>query len=325
MVWTVSKYSGWYGFDRPVSVVEEKIGLVQETTVGDFTIKSSVLIHRTYILRQCSISLFYSIGCTKIVMAPQQNNATVVSFQQLSGCLFRIWVRPDWDPSELIWNPGQFIRLGVLDSLSDKNSLRPMTITGLEDAVFEFFMVAVSNGVTSSVVATLRPGDRCCLEPSVAGNFHSGNLPTGPDVDLWMMGTGTGIAPYLAMLRYSKDRLTQFRNLILVHSVREEEHLCTSAWLDSLTEGYSAFQYVPTVTSSTTSLAGNMFRRRIQSLIAEDSFRESVGLQISSDQSMVLLCGHPSMIKESTNVLKERGMRKHRRRTPGHILTERYF
>ena len=258
-------------------------------------------------------------------MTPQENNATVVSFQQLSGCLFRIWIRPDWDPSTLNWSPGQFIRLGVLNQLSDKNSLRPMTITGLEDSVFEFFMVAVSNGVTSSVVASLRDGDRCCLEPSVAGNFHSGNLPTGPDVDLWMMGTGTGIAPYLAMLRYSKDRLTQFRNLILVHSVREEEHLCSSAWLDSLTEGYSAFQYVPTVTSSTTSLAGNMFRRRIQSLIAEDSFRQLVGLPISSDQSMVLLCGHPGMIKESTNVLKERGMRKHRRRTPGHILTERYF
>ena len=284
-----------------------------------------MLIHRTYTLRQCSISLFYSIGCTKIVMAPQQNNATVVSFQQLSGCLFRIWVRPDWDPSHLNWSPGQFIRLGVLNPLSDMNSLRPMTIIGLEDSIFEFFMVSVSEGVVSPLLSDLREGDRCCLEPLITGNFHSANLPIQPDFDLWMMGTGTGVAPYLAMLHYSKEILTQFRNITLVHSVREESHLCSATWIQGLTEGYCSFQYVPTVTRSTTPVEGKMFRQRIQSLLAEDALTSLIGQPIASENSMVLLCGHPGMIKESTNVLKERGMKKHRRRTPGNILTERYF
>jgi ferredoxin--NADP+ reductase len=38
-----------------------------------------------------------------------------------------------------------------------------------------------------------------------------------------------------------------------------------------------------------------------------------------------MLCGNPAMVSDVTALLEERGMRKHRRRAPGHITVETYW
>jgi ferredoxin--NADP+ reductase len=38
-----------------------------------------------------------------------------------------------------------------------------------------------------------------------------------------------------------------------------------------------------------------------------------------------MLCGNPQMLKDATAALGERGMRKHRRRNPGHIAVESFW
>jgi len=199
-----------------------------------------------------------------------------------------------------------------------------MTIVGIEGSVFEFFMVAVSDGVTSPRIAALREGDRCCLEPLITGIFHSQNIPVSTDMDLWMVGTGTGLAPYLAMLRYAKQPLKKYRNLVLVHSVRQERHLCADEWLDPLIEGYQSFRYVPVVTRAS-SPDPNVLQKRAPAMFEDGSLIQKVNLPINTAESVVLLCGHPLMIKDSSDVLKKRGLTRHRRRQPGNILTERYF
>ena len=47
--------------------------------------------------------------------------------------------------------------------------------------------------------------------------------------------------------------------------------------------------------------------------------------QLAPDSSHVMLCGNPAMIAEVGDLLKARGMRRHRRRTPGHITVENYW
>ena len=66
------------------------------------------------------------------------NNATVVNIQKLPDCLFRIWIKPDWD-LEHTWFAGQFLRLGIIETGFDSKSLRPMTIVDIQDNIFEFF------------------------------------------------------------------------------------------------------------------------------------------------------------------------------------------
>lgn len=256
-------------------------------------------------------------------MSQLQNNATVVGFNQLPDCLFTIQIQPEWDTTNLPWEPGQFLRIGVLDDQHGDKTLRAMTILSIQDGVFEFLMVAVENGVTSPRLATLNIGDRCYMEPFITGNFHSGNLPDLTGKDLWMLGTGTGVAPYLSMLKNSTSLLVQCANLILVHSVRQAKHLCSTGYVSELQTLYSSLQYVPVVTREEG--IPSHLHRHIQELLSTNEMVEHAGISLSIEHSVVLLCGHPQMIKESTRVLKGLGFTKHRRRTPGHILTERYF
>ena len=190
-----------------------------------------------------------------------------------------------------------------LYAVISKYYLGAMTIVGIEGSIFEFFMVAVANGVTSPRIAALREGDRCCLEPLITGIFHSQNIPVSKALDLWMVGTGTGLAPYLAMLRYAKPTLRQFRNIVLVHSVQQERHLCSDSWLNPLVEGYQAFRYVPVVTRAPSS-SPTVLQKRIPALFEDGSLSQVTNLPINTDESVVLLCGHPLMIKDSSEILK---------------------
>jgi ferredoxin--NADP+ reductase len=38
-----------------------------------------------------------------------------------------------------------------------------------------------------------------------------------------------------------------------------------------------------------------------------------------------MLCGNPAMVSDSVHALAQRGMKKHRRRSPGHITVENYW
>lgn len=256
-------------------------------------------------------------------MISLENNATVVGFTNLPDCLFIIKIRPEWNTDNIPWSPGQFVRIGIIDEEHNGKTLRAMTILAINDGVFEFLMVAVDNGVTSARMSLLTVNDRCYVEPFITGNFHTENLPDLVNKDLWMLGTGTGIAPYLSMLKNSETVLLQCNNILLVHSVRHEQHLCSVEYIQGLQSRYPALKYVPVVTRS----KGNrsQLNKHIQTLLANQELCNSTSIGLSTARSILLLCGHPLMIKESTVILKGLGFRKHRRKTPGHMLTERYF
>ena len=252
------------------------------------------------------------------------NNATVVNIQKLPDCLFRIWIKPDWK-FEHTWFAGQFLRLGIIETGFDSKSLRPMTIIDIQDNIFEFFMVSVTDGITSPRVSQLKIGDRCYLEDKITGNFTLQHVPLTETTNLWMCGTGTGIAPYLAMLQTDSTMLERCKNIVLVHSVRSDRHLCYQNEIEECIAKYSQFHYVPVVTRTITTDIQHCLRERIPEIIKNKKLVEFTKIDIHPDQSFFMLCGDPDMIKQSTLHLKQMGLSKHRRRTPGQILTERYF
>ena len=255
-----------------------------------------------------------------------ENNSTVVKFEQLPDCLFRIWLRPDWDGESILWRPGQFLRLGVLQKPEDKVALRAMTIIDVQEGVFEFYMVAVSQGATSPRIAQLRVGDRCYMEPKITGNFILQNLPQKMNAELWMMGTGTGIAPYLSMLKNEESFLQKYHTIIFVHSVRMKLHLCYQKELEEYTTKYTKFIYIPVVTRELHIHNGVEHNPlRIPALIRNNKLQEYANQEFTAEHSVVMLCGHPGMIKESIQALSDHGLTKHRRRVPGNIVSERYF
>jgi ferredoxin--NADP+ reductase len=66
-------------------------------------------------------------------------------------------------------------------------------------------------------------------------------------------------------------------------------------------------------------------RGRIPALVRDGRLEAQAGLGLAARTSQVMLCGNPDMLKDTTAVLAERGMRKNRRRTPGHITVESFW
>ena len=143
-----------------------------------------------------------------------------------------------------------------------------------------------------------------------------------PEADYcWMMATGTGIGPFLSILK-TEAPWQRFKKVVLAYSVSlvdELSYLETIADLQS--QHPEQFQFVPFVTREVMKGAINT---RITAAIESGELERFVDLKISAESSHIMMCGNSAMIRDVSELLEARGLRKHRRREPGHITTEKY-
>ena len=66
------------------------------------------------------------------------------------------------------------------------------------------------------------------------------------------------------------------------------------------------------------------FGCRIPETLADGRLERRVGVSLDPARSHLMLCGHSGMIVDTMQILEQRGMRRHRRREPGHISAEKY-
>ena len=105
--------------------------------------------------------------------------------------------------------------------------------------------------------------------------------------------------------------------------MRYPEELTYREVIDPLLRQHAgALAYVPFVSRTVhpEALAG-----RIPDAIADGRLEARVGLALSADNSHAMLCGNPAMVEDTQKVLEARGMRRHRRREPGHVTVETYW
>lgn len=184
----------------------------------------------------------------------------------------------------------------------------------------EFYFIVVPGGPLTLRLAALATGDAVWLAPRANGFFSIGELPEAEV--LWCLSTGTGIGPFLSMLR-TDEAWTRFPRIVLVHGVRHAEELSFQHEIAGIAHGHQgAFTYVPMVSREAHpgAMAG-----RIPVAIAEGQLEARVGVPMSPENSHVMLCGNPAMVDDVQRVLAVRGMRRHRRREPGHVTVETYW
>ena len=110
--------------------------------------------------------------------------------------------------------------------------------------------------------------------------------------------------------------------VILGYSVRSVSELCYQDEIAAIEKQYPGqFTFVPFVTRE--QLAGAI-NQRIPASIEDGSLEKRTGIEINSADSHVMMCGNSAMIGSVMECLVKRGMRKHLRREPGHITTEKY-
>ncbi len=218
---------------------------------------------------------------------------------------------------------GQFGRLALPALPGSKEDMvaRPYSfVNAPETSPHEFYFVTVPEGPLTPRLAALAAGDAVWLLPR-GGGFLSIREARKAEV-LWCLSTGTGLGPFLSILRTAKP-WEKFRHIVLVHAVRFSRELTYGDVIEDIAAAYrGAFIYIPMVSREAhrDALGG-----RIPDTIRDGQLEARARLALSADASHVMLCGNPEMVDDTQKVLVARGMRRHRRNEPGHITVETYW
>ena len=244
---------------------------------------------------------------------------TVVGNRHWTDRLFSLQVAAP----QVTFVAGQFARLALPAPPGSKEAMlgRPYSfVNSPGDAPHEFYVVTVPGGPLTPRLAALAAGDPVWLLATANGFFCVDEVP--PADALWCLATGTGLAPFLSILR-TPEAWARFGRVVLVHAVRHADELAYRDVIASIAAAHpGAFSFVPVVSREAhpEALTG-----RIPGLVADGRLEARAGVPLAAANSQVMLCGNPAMVEDTQRVLADRGMRRHRRRAPGHITVEAYW
>ncbi len=235
--------------------------------------------------------------------------------------------RRDWAPDlasltfdgwSAPFRPGQYCTLA-----RDRDGeliQRHYSIASAPGQPLELFLACVENGALSPCLFDL------CIDAPIRawsqprGKFTLERVPAARD--LWLIGTGTGLAPFLSMLRASAPWAT-FERVIVVHTVRHAVDLGYRDELQGLVAA-SAGRLVYLPTTSRDSVEG-VIAGRVTHALDDGRIEQAAGVALDPGHSQVMLCGNPAMLDDMRERLLARGLQLHRPHRPGQIHLEKYW
>ncbi|MEW5291391.1 ferredoxin--NADP(+) reductase [Erwinia papayae] len=243
-------------------------------------------------------------------------NASIKEVKTWTDSLFSLVVTAPIDP----FIAGQFAKL-ALETDGERVQRAYSFVNAPSDDHLEFYIVNVPEGKLSPQLHQLKPGQQVMITKESAGFFVLDEIP--PCKTLWMLATGTAIGPYLSILQEGKG-LERFEHIVLVHAARYAQDLSYLPLMQQLQQQYNGKLRIQTVVSREE--AAGSLTGRVPALIASGQLESAVGLALEAENSHVMLCGNPQMVRDTQQLLKDtRQMRKHLKRKPGHMTSEHYW
>ena len=228
------------------------------------------------------------------------------------------------DPA-LRFSNGHFTMIGL--RVNDKPLLRAYSIVSPNyEEHLEFLSIKVSDGPLTSRLQHIQVGD----------NIIVGRKPTGtllidyllPGKRLYLLGTGTGVAPYLSIIR-DPETYERFEQVVLIHGVREVKELAYREYItQELTQhellGEMVTQqllYYPTVTREPFEHQG-----RIPDILANGQVARDLGIpMLNREEDRIMICGSPKMLRDLKAMAEGLGFAEGNTSTPGDFVIERAF
>ena len=239
---------------------------------------------------------------------------TVAAQKRWTERLFSLKVEAD-----ISFEAGQFAKLAL--AVGDEMVARPYSFVNAPDErPHEFYYVTLPEGPLTQKLCKLGAGDRIYLAPRPAGFLALSEVPDGQN--LWMISTGTGIGPFLSILR-TEAPWRRFKQVVLVHAVRRAQELTHREIVEQLMRKHG--EQMRTVSFVSRETAAGALPGRVPAALEEGRLEAETGVVLSAATSQVMICGNPAMVIDTSAVLARRGMKKHRRRDPGHITVENYW
>ena len=221
---------------------------------------------------------------------------------------------------------GQFVMLGL--EVEGKPLLRAYSIASANwEEQLEFFSIKVPNGPLTSRLQHVRPGDEILLSRKPPGTLLISDVHPGRH--LYLLGTGTGLAPFLAVIK-DPETYERFERVVVTHGVRRAGDLAYADYIrrelphhEFLGEQIAKqLLYFPAVTRE-----DFMHRGRLTTLLEDGSMAASLGLPpIDPERDRFMICGSPSMLADFRAILDARAfVASPKIGVAGHYVFERAF
>ena len=190
------------------------------------------------------------------------------------------------------------------------------------DEYIEFYLTLVLSGELTPRVFSLKVRDRCYVGPKAVGVFTLDKVAPGKHV--LMIGTGTGLAPYMSMLR-SELVCNGPRQFVVVHGARYSWDLGYRTELTGLARHCGNFHYVPVITRPDDDITWRGRSGYLQNVIASGAIEAETGLPLTPENFDIFLCGNPGMIETVIGWAAERGFVRDKGHDIGTLHTEEYW
>lgn len=185
----------------------------------------------------------------------------------------------------------------------------------------EFYITLVHSGSLTPRLFELKIGDKIWVGQKFVGMFTLDEIPSEQNIVL--VATGTGVAPYMSMLR--TDALKREGKIVVIHGAANSWDLGYSSELNLLQSIASHFSYIPTITNperEMTQWTGH--KDFIQDMWKAGVVEKQWGFKPTPENTHVFLCGNPRMIADMCEAMEHEGFKEHSRKSPGQIHIEKF-
>ncbi len=271
-------------------------------------------------------------------MPSHQLNAIITQRIEVSPGLMILRVAPDrWELPE--FSAGQYTVLGLpvqakRFAFSDKengmqvsNGLIKRAYSIASSSVtreyLEFYVVLMRSGALTPRLFALSKGDRLWLGRKFVGLFTIDEVPD--DKHVVFVGTGTGLAPYMSMLR-THLVCGGKRHFAVLHGARHSWDLGYRSELETLDRMCPNFSYIPSISrpqEEAVPWGGEI--GSIHNLWSRQPLKSTWAFHPGPEDADVFVCGNPEMAESMLEVLAEEGFQEHTRQQAGTVHIERYW
>lgn len=247
---------------------------------------------------------------------------TVLSVRHWNDTLFSFKTTRD---RGLRFKNGHFLMIGL--PVDGRPLMRAYSVASANyEDYLEFYSIKVPNGPLTSRLQHLQPGDQILVNRRPTGTLVINNVRPGKR--LFMLSTGTGLAPFLSIIR-DPETYERFEHVTLVHGVRYASELGYSKYIQEELPQHEyigeqvrkQLHYYPTVTRE-------LFRNqgRVTELLQSGKLCRDLGLSdLDPVDDRVMMCGSPSMLTDLVDLLEARGFKEGSSHAPADYTIERAF
>ncbi len=247
---------------------------------------------------------------------------TVLNVKHWTDSLFSFSITR---PAAFRFRSGEFIMIGLM--VDGKPLLRAYSIASPSwDEKLDFFSIKVQDGPLTSRLQGIKEGDQILLGKKPVGTLVNDALIPGKRV--YMLSTGTGIAPFASLIR-DPETYDKYEKVILTHTCRTVSELEYGQQLvkDTMNDpliGELAQEKLVHYTSVTRE--DYPVKGRITELVESGKIFEDLGVPaFNHEDDRIMICGSTAMLKSCKEMSEAHGFTEGSNAAPSEFVVEKAF